>query len=170
MILEVDPLGAIALDRTRWICALGRGGVRSDKHEGDGATPVGTFALGRVFYRPDRLQTPPQTGLPVVPLQPDWGWCDDPDHADYNTLITLPHPAHHEILWREDHLYDVVVEIHHNTGPIVAGDGSAIFMHVAKPDYTPTEGCIAMKLNDLLDLLQMCIEPVSVHIPAPHGA
>ena len=170
MILEVDPSGLIAVGAKRWRCALGRGGVRADKCEGDGATPVGTFGLGRVFYRPDRFDTPPATGLQTVALKPDWGWCDDPDADAYNTLIPLPHPARHEILWRDDGLYDVIVEIHYNDAPVRPGFGSAIFLHIAKPNYAPTEGCIALKRADLLDLLQMCSEDVLVRIPAPEQA
>lgn len=89
MILHVDPAGLIRMSGQTWPIALGRGGIRPDKHEGDGATPAGTWTLGRVFYRPDRI-TAPLTGLTTVALKSDWGWCDDPAHPDYNTLITLP--------------------------------------------------------------------------------
>lgn len=156
MMIEVDSAGFVLFAQKRLRCALGRGGLQSPKIEGDGATPMGSFALGRVFYRADRLTPPPQTGLDLIPISPDMGWCDDPDHGDYNQLITLPHPARHECLWREDRIYDVVVEVLYNTDPIVAGRGSAIFIHVAKPDYTPTEGCIALNLQDLLILLSSC--------------
>lgn len=165
MRLIVDPSGYVIADGRRWPCALGRGGIALHKFEGDGATPAGDWALGRVFYRPDRVSTP-ITGLAVVALQADWGWCDDPEHSDYNRLITLPHTARHEELWRSDGLYDVVVEILYNANPIVPGKGSAIFMHVAKPDYTPTEGCIALSLKDLLDLLRLCNKGQMLHIPS----
>jgi len=95
------------------------------------------------------------------------GWCDDPSHADYNRLITLPHPAHHETLWRDDQVYDLIVEILYNSEHIEAGHGSAIFMHVAKPGYTPTEGCIALKYDDLFALLRMCNDGDVVIIPKP---
>lgn len=153
MRIEVSANGFVTLGARRWRCALGRGGVRADKREGDGVTPAGVWKLGRVFWRPDRLGRAPVTGLTCVALHPDWGWCDDPGHPDYNTLVTLPHPARHEILWRDDALYDIVTEIHYNTGPIVPGAGSAIFLHVAKPDYAPTEGCIALSLSDCLEFL-----------------
>lgn len=143
--------------RLRWNghdvrCALGRGGVTPHKREGDGATPVGAWALRRVLYRPDR-GTAPRTALPVSAIAPGEGWCDDPAHGDYNRPVTLPHPASCETLWREDGLYDVVVVLAHNDDPPVPGLGSAIFLHVAKPDYGPTEGCAALALPDLLDLL-----------------
>lgn len=164
MRIDVDPHGFVLCQGQKWRCALGRGGVRPEKVEGDGVTPAGTWALGRVFYRADRLE-PPATALKTVAMEPTHGWCDDPAHADYNRLITLPHPARHEELWREATVYDVVVEVLYNTNPVQPGLGSAIFMHVAKPGYTPTEGCIALEIQDLLDLLQLCNEDAEVHIP-----
>lgn len=163
MQINVDATGWIRTRGQMWRCASGRGGVRIDKAEGDGATPAGIWQLGRVFYRPDRLKAP-ETKLTVLPLEPNWGWCDDPSHADYNQLIVLPHPGHHEKLWRDDGLYDVVVEIHYNTDPVQPGRGSAIFMHVAKPDYSATEGCIALNLADLLDLLRICNKDAGLNI------
>jgi L,D-peptidoglycan transpeptidase YkuD (ErfK/YbiS/YcfS/YnhG family) len=165
MQIFVDPAGWVKAKGQKWRCALGRSGVRVDKVEGDGATPAGIWRLGRVFYRPDRLSAP-ATGLAVLALEPHWAWCDDASHADYNHLIFLPHPGRHEALWREDGLYDVVVEIHYNTDPVQQGRGSAIFMHVAKPNYGPTEGCIALNLSDLLDLLRLCNKEASLVIPA----
>ncbi len=136
-------------------CALGRGGVGRNKREGDGKTPVGRLPLRRVHYRPDRLDAP-ATALPVRALGEQDGWCDDPSDAAYNTLIRLPHPAHHERLWRDDHIYDVIVELGYNDDPVISGDGSAIFLHIAKADYAPTEGCVAIAMDDLLLLLSGC--------------
>jgi L,D-peptidoglycan transpeptidase YkuD (ErfK/YbiS/YcfS/YnhG family) len=136
-------------------CALGRGGIRADKREGDGATPVGCFTLRRVLYRPDHM-APPQTALPVAAIGPADGWCDDPADPAYNCPVSLPHPASHEEMWRQDGLYDVVVVIGHNDDPVMPGLGSAVFMHVAKPDYEPTSGCVALALPDLLALLKDC--------------
>lgn len=164
MRLLVDPAGFVWVGDHRWPCALGRGGIIQHKSEGDGATPAGDWALGRVFYRPDRLSAP-TTGLMTIALQEDWGWCDDPDHPDYNRLIVLPHGARHEDLWRKDGLYDVIVEILYNVDPIIPGKGSAIFMHIAKPDYAPTEGCIALSRDDLFALLRLCNEEDVLHIP-----
>ena len=137
----------------RWRCAIGRGGVSAEKREGDGATPVGCWPLRRLFYRPDR-ETRPETGLPSDPLQSSAGWCDDPAAAHYNQLVTLPHPARHERLWREDSLYDLLVVLGYNDSPVVPGAGSAIFLHVAQEDYGPTEGCVALAKPDLRALLE----------------
>ena len=146
--------------RVRWPghearCAIGRGGIRIDKREGDGATPVGSFALRRVLYRPDRV-APPVTSLDVAPLATDDGWCDAADHPAYNRPVKLPFAASHERMWREDGLYDVVVVLGHNDDPPVPGAGSAIFLHVAKPGYAETEGCVAIPLATLQELLKSC--------------
>jgi L,D-peptidoglycan transpeptidase YkuD (ErfK/YbiS/YcfS/YnhG family) len=136
----------------RFRCALGPAGRRRDKREGDGATPAGRFVLRRVLYRPDRLAKP-ATGLPVQALTPQDGWCDDPTDADYNRPVRLPHGGRHEMLWRGDGVYDVIVVIGHNDAPPVPGLGSAVFLHVARAGYPPTEGCVALALDDLLAVL-----------------
>jgi L,D-peptidoglycan transpeptidase YkuD (ErfK/YbiS/YcfS/YnhG family) len=139
----------------RWRCALGPAGIRADKREGDGATPAGRFPLRRVLWRADRLPRP-ETMLPLTPLAPTDGWCDDPADAAYNRPVRLPYAASAESLWRADALYDVVVIIGHNDDPPRAGLGSAIFLHVAQPDYAPTRGCVALARADLLEMLRDC--------------
>lgn len=133
-------------------CAIGKGGWRADKREGDGATPVGLLPLRRVLYRADRL-TPPRAAVPVAPIAPDDGWCDDTTHTDYNSQIRLPHSARHEELWRADEIYDVIGVLGWNDAPVARGRGSAIFLHLARPGFSPTEGCIALELRDLLRVL-----------------
>ncbi len=136
-------------------CALGRAGIRADKQEGDGATPAGVFPLRRLLYRADRL-TRPTTLLESAPIRPDDGWCDDPADLHYNRPVRLPYPARHEVLWREDRLYDLIVVLGHNDDPVVPGAGSAVFLHVAAEDDTPTAGCVALAKGDLLSLLAAC--------------
>lgn len=155
MDMVVTPDGRLTWRGGVMRCAIGRGGLTADKREGDGATPVGCWPLRRLFYRPDRL-APPLTCLEVRALDRNDGWCDDPLHADYNRLIRLPHPARHEFLWRDDGVYDLIVELGYNDGPPVPGRGSAIFLHVARPRYEPTEGCVALSLTDLLRLVGEC--------------
>ncbi len=133
-------------------CALGRGGVRADKREGDGATPAGCFPVRRLLFRPDR-GNPPATALAAAALTPAHGWCDDPGHPDYNREVRLPHPARCEALWRDDAVYDLIVVLGHNDAPVVVGAGSAIFLHLARDDYAATEGCVALARPDLLALL-----------------
>lgn len=134
-------------------CAVGRGSIGETKTEGDGVTPVGRWPLRRVLYRGDRLAAP-ETAFPLAPIGPDDGWCDDPGDPAYNRPVRLPYPASHERLQREDGLYDVVVVLGHNDDPVVPGAGSAIFLHVARDDYAPTEGCVALALEDLLRVLR----------------
>lgn len=136
-------------------CALGRGGIATEKREGDGATPRGRFALRRVLYRADRGAAP-DSGLEAAAIGVRDGWCNDPAHADYNRPVILPHPASAEALWRADGLYDLVVVLGHNDDPVVAGAGSAIFLHLARPGWEPTEGCVAMAGADLRRILESC--------------
>lgn len=149
-----------------WRCAIGTGGIKpaAEKREGDGATPLGCYALRRVMFRPDRLAAP-ETRLAVAPLSPADGWCDDPSHAAYNRPVRLPFAASHERLWRDDRIYDVIVVLGHNDDPRVAGFGSAIFLHAARADYAPTQGCVALAMPDLLEFLndadastRLCVE------------
>ena len=150
--IAVDPAGWVSFEGFRFRCALGKGGVRADKREGDGATPIGRFALRQLFYRPDKLSAP-DCKLTRAAISPEDGWCDDPAHPDYNRLVRLPHPARCETMWRDDGCYDLVVPLGYNDDPPVAGLGSAIFLHVARPGYSPTEGCVALAYDDLLTLL-----------------
>lgn len=148
------PTGWLTAGPHRFRCALGRGGVRADKSEGDGATPVGRLAIRSVFYRPDRLD-PPVTKLPCRALRDDDGWCDDPADAAYNRLVRRPYTGRHEVMWRDDAVYDIVAALGWNDDPVVPGAGSAIFLHLAKPDYAPTEGCVALALADCLEVLRL---------------
>lgn len=136
----------------RYPCALGRGGVGDGKREGDGLTPLGRFALRGLYYRPDRME-PPRCHLETIALKPRDGWCDDPADAAYNRLVQLPYPASCERLWRCDGLYDLIVPLGYNDDPVVAGAGSAIFLHIAWPHFGPTEGCVALARADLLTVL-----------------
>ncbi len=156
-------LHVLALSRTAtrgWIragsllmpCALGRGGRSWRKREGDGATPSGTWLARQVLYRADRSPRP-RTGLSTRPLRPDDGWCDAVADRNYNRHVRHPYPASAERLWRSDGVYDVIIVLDHNTRPRVRGAGSAIFIHLARQNFTPTEGCIALARRDLMLLL-----------------
>ena len=133
-------------------CAIGRGGLGLKLAEGDGVTPLGTHPIRRGFYRADRLPRP-NTSLALTEIAPDDGWCDAPGDAAYNRPVKLPYRASAETLWREDALYDVIVVLGFNDDPVRDGKGSAIFLHLARPDYGPTEGCVALALSDMLELL-----------------
>jgi len=152
MDLVVDSSGFAAWSSWRMRCALGRSGISDQKREGDGATPVGAFPIRRLLFRPDR-ETRPTTILPSVTISREDGWCDAPRDKAYNRPVHLPYPASAERLWRDDHLYDLLVVLGYNDDPVVPGQGSAIFLHLAAPDFAPTAGCVALKRDDLLTVI-----------------
>jgi L,D-peptidoglycan transpeptidase YkuD (ErfK/YbiS/YcfS/YnhG family) len=132
--------------------ALGRSGIKANKREGDGATPRGKFRPRRLWWRADRAPRP-TTPLPVRPIRRDDGWCEDPRDRAYNRPVRVPPDSAADRLWRQDQLYDLIIEIDHNTRPRVAGRGSAVFIHVARPGFAPTAGCIALEPRTLHRLL-----------------
>ncbi len=138
-------------------CAVGRNGIarEGEKREGDGKTPSGTYALRRPYFRPDKVD---RASLPAalkpIALTMNDGWCDAPGDPDYNRFVQLPFAASHEDLWRkDDDLYDLIVPLGYNDDPVIPGLGSAIFMHVARSNYGPTAGCVALSKQDLLEVL-----------------
>jgi L,D-peptidoglycan transpeptidase YkuD (ErfK/YbiS/YcfS/YnhG family) len=132
--------------------ALGRGGIKANKREGDGGTPRGTFRLKRLWWRSDRLPRP-LTALPVRPIGRQDAWSEDPRDRRYNRPVRRRVGEPGDRLWREDHLYDLIIEIDHNDRPRVAGRGSAVFIHLARPGFSPTAGCVGLEQNRLLRLL-----------------
>ncbi len=156
--IAVRRNGTLFFRGTSYPCAVGKGGFVADgeeKSEGDGKTPLGTFPLRACFYRADRVSLP-KLPIPTYEMTPAFGWCDDPEHPEYNKPVVLPFDASHEELWREDHTYDVVVVLGYNDEPVVPGKGSAIFFHLARlgdEGYLPTEGCVAVSLDDMREIL-----------------
>ena len=128
--------------------ALGRGGIRANKREGDGGTPRGIFRLRRVWWRPDR-GTRPRTQLPLQRIGDADGWCENPSDRHYNQPIRLKAGDPGDRLKRADHLYDLIIELDQNTRPRIAGRGSAVFVHIARLGFSPTAGCIALKADAL---------------------
>ena len=133
--------------------ALGRGGIKANKREGDGGTPRGTFLLRRLWWRADRMPRP-RTGLPVRRIGPNDGWCEDPHDRRYNRPVKLAKRSTADRLWRADALYDLIIEIDHNTRPRIAGRGSAVFIHIARDKLAPTAGCVALDVNALRRLVE----------------
>jgi L,D-peptidoglycan transpeptidase YkuD (ErfK/YbiS/YcfS/YnhG family) len=133
--------------------ALGRGGIRANKREGDGGTPRGIFHPRKLWWRADRHPRP-RTQLPVRAIRPEDAWCEDPADRHYNQPIRLAHEAAGDRLTRKDHLYDFIVEIDHNTRPRIAGRGSAVFLHLAREHFAPTAGCVSMTKSAMLQLLR----------------
>ena len=133
--------------------ALGRGGILANKREGDGGTPRGTFRPRRLWWRADRHPRP-RTFLPVRAIRPEDAWCEDPASRHYNRPVRLDHEAGGDRLRRDDHLYDFIVEIDHNTSPRIAARGSAVFLHLARVNFSPTAGCVSMTKLAMLQLLR----------------
>lgn len=154
IVTRQDDIWQARLGGHVWRVAVGRGGIAEKRAEGDGISPLGCWPIRRVLYRADRLDAPVSV-FPTAAIVPEDGWCDAPDHPDYNRPVQRPFAASHEEMWREDGLYDIVVVLGQNDDPVVPGAGSAIFLHVAQPDYGPTAGCAALARADLLQVLAL---------------
>jgi L,D-peptidoglycan transpeptidase YkuD (ErfK/YbiS/YcfS/YnhG family) len=133
--------------------ALGRGGIKANKREGDGGTPRGTFRPRQLWWRADRHPRP-RTMLPVRAIRPEDAWCEDPSSRHYNQPLRLDRGDEGDRLTRDDRLYDFIIEIDHNRLPRVAGRGSAVFLHLARQDFSPTAGCVSMTPSAMLRLLE----------------
>jgi L,D-peptidoglycan transpeptidase YkuD (ErfK/YbiS/YcfS/YnhG family) len=133
--------------------ALGRGGIKANKYEGDGGTPRGTFRPRQLWWRADRHPRP-RTFLSVRPIAPEDAWCEDPKSRHYNRPIRLERGRDGDRLRRDDHLYDFIVEIDHNNSPRIKGRGSAVFLHLARENFSPTAGCVSMTKSAMLRLLR----------------
>jgi L,D-peptidoglycan transpeptidase YkuD (ErfK/YbiS/YcfS/YnhG family) len=160
--LSLVTVRAAAGQRTRgWLTAggqtipvaLGSGGIRADKREGDGGTPKGTFRPRHLWWRADRHPRP-ATFLAVRAIGPEDAWCEDPSDRHYNQPVRLDSKQGGDRLQRDDHLYDFIIEIDHNTHPRIAGRGSAVFLHLARQDFSPTAGCVSMTRSAMLRLLK----------------
>lgn len=156
--------GTLIFNGQRYQCTLGEKGLTGDKQEGDLKTPVGSFPLKECWYRADKMEAP-ETALPLRVIEKDDGWCDDVKSESYNQPVKLPFEPSHEELWRDDDKYDIIVTLGYNDNPFKPGKGSAIFFHVAAPDWSPTQGCVGLTKQDLLTVLSavdtnslMCIE------------
>jgi L,D-peptidoglycan transpeptidase YkuD (ErfK/YbiS/YcfS/YnhG family) len=165
--LRDRPLGAIRIraaagdPRQGWLTAggqtvpvaLGRGGIKANKREGDGGTPKGTFRPRQLWWRADRHPRP-RTFLPVRAIGPEDAWCEDPRDRHYNQPIRRDRARRGDRLQRDDHLYDFIIEIDHNSSPRIAGRGSAVFLHLTRENFSPTAGCVSMTKPAMLRLLQ----------------
>ena len=153
MIIRLKKKGTLICDDFQFRCSIGKNGLKKNKMEGDNCTPVGTFSLGPVYFRSDRIDKP-DTKLKTFKIDKLMGWCDDPSNINYNKEIKLNKKIKAEKLYRKDKIYDIIVVINYNTQRIIKNKGSAIFIHVTN-DYKPTKGCIALSLRDLEILLKI---------------
>jgi L,D-peptidoglycan transpeptidase YkuD (ErfK/YbiS/YcfS/YnhG family) len=155
--------GWLELGALRIPCALGRSGRSVLKREGDGASPVGQWPLREGYFRAGHIRRP-KSALPLRAIKVSDGWCDASTDPNYNRKITHPYPASAEHLWRSDGLYDLVVVLGFNDGPRKRGRGSAIFLHCARENFAPTEGCIAVGRSDLIKLLAWLSPAATIRI------
>ena len=148
----VKKSGYLQYKNLKFRCALGKAGIKKKEKEGDNVTPKGIFKIIKMYYRPDRIKNI-TTAVKKIKIKKNIGWCDDPDSHFYNQQISLPNKFGHEKLYRNDHLYDLILVINYNTNPIIKNKGSAIFIHIAKKNYKKTKGCIALKKKHLIELI-----------------
>ena len=153
MIIKLKNKDTLICDDFQFKCSIGKNGLKKNKIEGDSCTPVGTFSLGPVYYRKDRVDKP-KTKLKTFRINKLMGWCDDPNNINYNKEIKLNKKIKAEKLYRKDKIYDIIIVINYNTRRIIRDKGSAIFIHVTN-NYKPTKGCITLSLNDLEILLKI---------------
>ncbi len=147
--------GLMNVGGTVFPCALGRGGITASKREGDGGTPLAAMRILGGYYRRDHF-SPRGSRLTLQPITPTLGWCEVPADRNYNRPVKMPYGASHERMLRDDRLYDACLVLDWNIRPRLRGRGSAIFFHLARPDFTPTAGCVAIThavMRRLLPLL-----------------
>ena len=153
MIIVKNP-GYLIYKNSKFRCSLGINGIKNKKKEGDGITPKGIFKLKKIYYRNDKVKNI-VTKVKKIKITKDMGWCDDPKSKFYNKLIRLPSKFGHEKLYRKDDIYNLIIVLDYNMNPVTKNKGSAIFIHLAKKNYKPTQGCVGLKQNDLIKLVKM---------------
>ena len=144
-------------------CSIGKGGFSTQKKEGDGCTPSGIFQVTDIFYRHDKIQNL-SSNFQLKKISTLDGWCDDPNHKKYNTQIKFPFVSSAEKLFRQDDVYDIICVTNHNQNPVIPGAGSAIFIHIAHNNYSATEGCVALKKDDLQEILLTLSNKTNIEI------
>ena len=163
--LTLTPLGLRVGDKLL-PCVIGKNGVSKLKREGDGKTPTGKHQIVGMLYRPDKISRPRKWALPIRPRDI---WSDDVKDPNYNLMGTSPSLFGHEQLFRSDRLYDLILITNWNWPYAVKGRGSAIFIHSWRKNASPTEGCIALSIDNLLkvakfiDFGSQLIVPESLH-------
>jgi len=161
----VRKSGYLKYKNFRFRCALGKSGIKKKIKEGDNITPIGIFEITKIYYRPDKVKKI-KTSIQKIKIKKNMGWCDDPKSNYYNQQINLPSKFSYERLYRKDHIYDLLAVINYNVNPVIKNNGSAIFIHIAKNNYKPTKGCIALRKADLIKLLQIIKKNAKIKISA----
>ena len=163
MIIYLKNKHTLKIDEFYFKCCIGKKGLTKKKIEGDLKTPTGTFKIGKLYYRKDRLSSP-NSNLSKVPITKNMGWCDDiKNKKNYNKLIKVQKKIKHEKLYRDDFKYNLMIPIEYNTKKRILGKGSCIFLHLTK-NYNPTKGCIALKESDFLVMLKLIDKKTKIKI------
>ena len=147
----------------RFRCALGKAGIGKKKIEGDNITPKGLYKIVKIYYRKDRIKKI-SSKFKLIKITKNIGWCDDPNSEKYNKIINLPTKYSYEKLYRKDNVYDLILVLNYNMSPVIKNKGSAIFIHITKKKYQPTQGCVALKKNNLLKLISKINKKIKIKI------
>jgi L,D-peptidoglycan transpeptidase YkuD (ErfK/YbiS/YcfS/YnhG family) len=159
----INKSGYLKYRDLKFKCALGKSGIGNKKIEGDNITPKGVFNIIKIYYRKDRVKKL-SSKFKLIEITKNMGWCDDPKSRKYNKPIKLPNKYSHEILYRKDNTYDLILVLNYNIKPTIKNKGSAIFIHVAKKNYKKTAGCVALKKANLIKLINTLSKNVSIKI------
>ena len=159
----INKSGYLKYRDLKFKCALGKSGIGNKKIEGDNITPKGVFNIIKIYYRKDRVKKL-SSKFKLIEITKNMGWCDDPKSRKYNKPIKLPNKYSHEILYRKDNIYDLILVLNYNIKPTIKNKGSAIFIHVAKKNYKKTAGCVALKKANLIKLINTLSKNVSIKI------
>ena len=159
----VKKSGYLKYKNLKFRCALGKAGIKKKEREGDNVTPKGTFKITKIYYRHDKIKNI-KTFIKKIKIKKNMGWCDDSTSSFYNRQIELPSQLSHERLYRNDNLYDLILILNYNTNPIIKNKGSAIFIHITNKYYKKTKGCIALKKEDLIQLISKIKKNTKIRI------
>ena len=159
----INKFGLIKYKNFKFRCALGKAGIGEKKLEGDNVTPIGTFKIVKIYYRSDRIKKI-SSKFRAIEITKNMGWCDDPNSKNYNQLIDLPTKYSHEKLFKKNNIYDLIIVLNYNMKPVIKNKGSAIFIHISKKKYQPTQGCVALKKNNLLKLISKINKNIKIKI------
>jgi len=159
----VKNSGFLEYKNLKFRCALGKEGIKRKKIEGDNITPRGIFKITKMYYRADKIKKI-NTPLKKIKIKRNMAWCDDPRSPNYNKQIELPSKFSYEKLFRKDNLYDLFLVLNYNTNPIIKNRGSAIFLHITGDSYKRTRGCIALKKNNLIELISRITKNTKIKV------
>lgn len=161
----INKSGYLKFKNLKFRCSLGKSGIGGKRIEGDNITPQGTFRIAKIYYRDDKIKKI-KSKTKIFKIQKNFGWCDQPNTKNYNKLIKLPSKLSHEKLYRRDNIYDIILVLNYNMKPTIQHKGSAIFIHVAKKNFPPTRGCIAVSKKNLIYITERISKNIKIKITA----